>query len=247
MKVTAYQKISLAIVATGVIVVAFSLNRPTVIAAAPAAAVGNSPTGGYGITTYGDATIKVKPDIAVLNLGMSADSTTAADAQAQVAARVAHVLAAAKVLGIADADVKTWGYNLGPNYKSNSYPNISGYSASEQLSFTLRDVTRVGKALDALAGDSGATSATIQFALGDRKPAEADARTQAVGVARAKADAMAKAGGVRVGQLLSISDQPSGYVGPVPYAAAASAASATVIPVGDLDVVVRVEVQFSIA
>jgi uncharacterized protein len=245
--VTGYQKMTLAILAAGVIVVTFSVTRPAVIASAPAATVGNVTTGGLGITTYGDATIKVKPDIAMLNLGMSAASTTAADAQAKVAARVTQVLAAAKGLRIADADVKTSGYNLGPTYKSDSYPNISGYSASEQLSFTLRDVTKVGKALDALAGDAGATNATIQFALDDRKPAEADARTQAVGVARAKAEAMAKAGGVRVGQLLSVSDLPSGSIGPVAYDATRSAGSATVIPVGDLDVVVRVQVQFAIA
>jgi len=246
--VTTYQKMTLAILAAGIMVVAFSFDtRPVVIAATPTAAVSGQAAGGLGITTFGDATIKVKPDIAILSLGMSAGSTTAADAQAQVAARVAHVLDAAKALGIADADVRTSGYNLGPNYKSDSYPTISGYSASEQLSFTLRDVTKVGKALDALAGNAGATSATIQFALDDRKPAEADARTQAVGVARAKAEAMAKAGGVRVGQLLSVSDQPSGYVGPSALGAAPSAARDTVIPVGDLDVVVRVQVQFAIA
>jgi uncharacterized protein len=112
--VTGYQKMTLAILAAGVIVVTFSVTRPAVIAAAPAATVGNVTTGGLGITTYGDATIKVKPDIAMLNLGMSAASTTAADAQAKVAARVTQVLAAAKGLGIADADVKTSGYNLGP-------------------------------------------------------------------------------------------------------------------------------------
>jgi hypothetical protein len=247
--VTAYQKLTLAILAAGVVVIAISANnRPAVVAAAPAAAVSNPAAGGLGITTFGDATIRVKPDIAILSLGMSAASTTAADAQAQVAIRVAHVLDAAKGLGIADADVKTSGYNLGPNYKSDSYPTISGYSASEQLSFTLRDVTRVGKALDTLAGDAGATSASIQFALDDRKPAEADARSQAVGVARAKAEAMAKAGGVKVGQLLSVTDQQGGYVG-TPIFAAPSAASgtATVVPVGDLDVVIRVLVQYAIA
>jgi uncharacterized protein len=110
-------------------------------------------------------------------------------------------------------------------------------------------VSKAGKALDALAGDTGATNASIQFVLDDRKPAEADARTLAVVAGRAKAEAMAKAAGVRVGQLLSITDQASCYPGPINYGAAAPGARVadTVIPVGDLDVVVSVQVQFAIA
>jgi uncharacterized protein len=248
-EVTPYQKATLAIFATGLVVVGISMNaRPAAIAAAPAAIIANPGPTGLGITTSGDATIKVKPDIAVLDLGMTGNSASAADAQSQVAQRVANVLKTAKDLGIADKDVKTYGYKLNPSYQPNSYPKISGYTATEEISFTLRDVTKVGKALDSLAGDTGATNASIQFALDDRKPAEAEARTQAIGDARAKADAMAKAAGVRVGQLLSVTDQAGGYVGPTIYGAAAKSDTApTVIPVGDLDVVIRVQVQYAIA
>jgi uncharacterized protein len=245
---TTYQKATLGLLAAAIVVGAFTLNgRPAIVNAVPAAAVTNPAGNGAGIQTSGEATIKVKPDIAVLSLGMTAGSASAADAQGQVAQRVANVLKAAKDLGIADKDVKTYGYNLYPSYQ-NSYPKISGYTASEQISFTLRDVTKVGKALDSLAGDAGATNASLQFALDDRKPAEAEARAQAIAEARAKADAMAKAGGVRVGQLLSVTDQASGYLGPTIYGAStATSGKDTVVPVGDLDVVIRVQVQYAIA
>ena len=245
---TAYQKATLGILAAGIVVVAVTLGARPAVTAAGAATVANPPNPGQGITTSGEATIKVKPDIAILSLGMTAGSNSAADAQGQVAQRVGKVLKAAKDLGIADADVKTYGYSLSPSYGPNSFPKITGYNASEQLSFTLRDVNKVGKALDALAGDAGATNASIQFALDNRKPAEADARAQAIGEARAKAEAMAKAGGVRVGQLLSVTDQQGGYSGGPIYAAPSAASGRdTVIPVGDLDVVIRVQVQYAIA
>jgi len=161
--VSAYQKATLAILVAGLAVLTLAFNaRPPVMAGAPAA-ISSPAMAGSGITTSGEATIKMKPDIALLNLGMTAESTSAADAQAQVAQRVANVLKGAKELGIADRDVKTYGYNLNPSYQPNSYPKISGYAASEQISFTLRDVSKVGKALDALAGDVGATNASIQF------------------------------------------------------------------------------------
>ena len=246
---TAYQKTTLGFVVAGFVLVAVTLGARPAVTTAGAATVVNPPNTGQGITTSGEATIKVKPDIDILSLGMAAGSASAADAQGQVAQRVAHVLKAAKDLGIADADVKTYGYNLSPSYGPNSYPKITGYNASEQLSFTLRDVNKVGKALDTLAGDSGATNASIQFALDNRKPAEADARAQAIGEARAKAEAMAKAGGVKVGQLLSVTDQQGGYIGRPIYAAPSGAAASrdTVTPVGDLDVVIRVQVQYAIA
>ena len=245
---TTYQKTTLGILAAGIVAVAVTLSARPAVTAAGAATVVNPPSTGQGITTSGEGTIKVKPDIAILSLGMTAGSSSAADAEGQVAQRVTNVLKAAKDLGIADADVKTYGYSLSPSYGQDSYPKISGYNASEQLSFTLRDVSKVGKALDVLAGDSGATNASVQFALDNRKPAEADARAQAIGEARAKAEAMAKAGGVKVGQLLSVTDQPGGYSGGPIYATPSGAAASrdTVIPVGDLDIVIRVQVQYAI-
>ncbi|HLQ63007.1 MAG TPA: SIMPL domain-containing protein [Candidatus Acidoferrales bacterium] len=244
---TAYQRLTLAVLALGFAVVAVAVSaRPVVIAASGATVVAPAPAGA-GITTYGEATVKVKPDIAILNLGMTASSASAAEAQKQVAERVNHVLQAARDLGIQDRDVKTFGYSLHPTYQPNSYPKISGFVASEQLSFTLREVSRVGKALDVLAGDAGATNASIQFGLADRKPAQAEARVQAISEARAKADAMAKAGGVRVGRLLSVTDlQQGGYPGPL-YGAAAPASRDTVVPAGDLEVAIRVQVQFAIS
>jgi uncharacterized protein len=246
---TTYQKASLAILVVGFAMVTIALNgRTTVVTATPLAVTTSSPNLGAGIATFGEATVKVKPDIAILSLGASADSASAAEAQGMVAQRVTRILQTAKDLGIADADVKTYGYGLNPTY-ANDYPRISGYAATEQLSFTLRDVAKVGAALDAFGGDAGATNESIQFALADRSAAEADARTQAVADARSKADAMAKAGGVKVGQLLSVSDlQQTGYVGPA-YDAARQAApgAATVVPVGDLDILIRVEVKFAIA
>ena len=129
----------------------------------------------------------------------------------------------------------------------NAYPKDSGCIAKEQLSFTLRDLTKVGATLDALAGDTGATNASIQFALENLKPAQAEARDRAITDARSKAEAMAKAGGARVGALLSVSDlQQSSPPGPIYAAAGDSARTPTVVPVGDLDVVIRVQVQFAI-
>jgi uncharacterized protein YggE len=205
-----------------------------------------------GIVTTGDATVKVRPDIAILNVGVTAQAATAAEAQSQAAQRVAKVLERAKQLGIADQDTKHGGYSIQPQYAygPNQAPKITGFQATQQLVLVYRKVDDAGRALDALVQNDGATNASLQFALEDPKGAQADARKKAVADAKAKAQAMADAAGVRLGTAISVSDQSSGP-GPMYDAvkrleAMPAGAAQTQIPVADLDIVIRVTVQFAI-
>jgi len=205
-----------------------------------------------GIVTVGDATVKVKPDIAVITVGAVAQAPTAAEAQTLVAERTDRILKKAKELGIADKDTKTAGYNIQPQYSSrggDQAPRITAYQAVQQIALTYRKVDDAGKALDALIqGDAGNT-VNIRFAIDDPKPSQAEARRLAIEDARSKADAMAKTAGVRLGKVLAVSDQTT----PVqPFdqfrsiAAAPAPLAATQVPAGELDVLVHVQVQFEI-
>ncbi len=219
---------------------------PTVIA--------SSTNGGIapGIVTVGDATVKIKPDIAVLSVGATAQAATAAEAQARVAERIDRMLKAAKALGIADKDTKSAGYTIAPQYAYDrgQAPRITGYQATQTLALTLRKIEEAGKALDSLVQGDAATSASIGFSLEDPKAAQGQARKLAIEDARGKADAMASTAGVRLGGVIAITDNSQS--GPVPYyekrldMAQPAPAAATQIPVGDLEIVVRVQVQFAI-
>jgi uncharacterized protein YggE len=204
-----------------------------------------------GVVTTGDATVKVRPDIAIIAVGVTAQAATAAEAQSQAADRVARILERATQLGIAATDTKNGGYSIQPQYAygPNQAPKITGYQATQQVVLTYRKVDDAGRALDALVQNDGATNASLQFALENAKAAQGDARTQAIADARAKAQAMADAAGVRLGAAISVSDQSAG---PIVYDsvkrldAAPVPAAQTQIPVSDLDIVIRVTVQFAI-
>ena len=202
------------------------------------------------IVTVGAATVKVKPDVAVLTVGATAQAATAAEAQAQVAERIDRMLKAARALGIADKDAKNAGYHIAPQYAYDrgQAPRITGYQATQTLALTLRRIDEAGKALDRLVQGGGATSATIAFALEDPKVVQAQARRLAVEDARAKAAAMASTAGVRVSGVVAISDTSPSGPGPAyeKRLDVAAAAPDTQIPVGDLEIVVRVQVQFQI-
>jgi len=211
-------------------------------------------TGGpaTGVVTTGDATVKVRPDIAIITVGVTSQAATAAEAQSQAAERVARIVERAKQLGIAEQDTKHAGYSIQPQYAygPNQAPKITGYQATQQVVLTYRKVDQAGKALDTLVQNDGATNASLQFALENAKAAQADARTKAVADARAKAQAMADAAGVRLGPAVSVSDQSP--AGPIAYDAVKrldgmpAPAAQTQIPVSDLDIVIRVTVQFAI-
>lgn len=209
---------------------------------------GTQPTGAPppGVLSTGEGTVKVRPDLAVVSIGVTVQALTAAEAQSQVAERIAKILERAKQLGIAAKDIANAGWRVEPQYAygEGRAPRLTGFQATQQLSLNVRQVDGVGKVLDALVAD-GATNASVRFTLEDPKQAQAEARRLAVEDARAKADAMARAAGVRLGKAVSLSEVSLG--GPIFRDAAPMPAKAvTEIPVSDLDVVVRVQVQFAI-
>lgn len=222
-------------------------SRPQIVVAAPTAAPQSTATFSTGVFSSGDATVSKKPDIAFLSVGVESLKPTASAAQSDLAGKAAKLIARAKSLGIADKDISTSGYSVSPNYV-NSNATIDGYRASEQIQLKWHNVDTVGAALDSLVQQGGATSVSVGFGLASPKAAQTEARALAIADARTRAQAMADAAGVKLGQVIRVSDLSS-YGGIPIYGNPdyAKAASATQIPVGELDVQVTVEVDFAIA
>jgi uncharacterized protein YggE len=197
-----------------------------------------------GIVTSGDATVTKRPDIAFLSAGVDSQAATAAGAQKDLANQAAKLIARIKSLGVPDQDINTSGYSIGPRYTSAG--TINGYQASEQLEMKWHNVDNVGVALDALVQQGGATRIGVSFGLNDPKAAQAEARVLAIGDARTRAAAMAKAAGVQLGQVLSVSNSTTGGRSPN-YSFSPAADAGTQVPVGQLDIAVTVEVSFAIA
>jgi len=157
------------------------------------------------------------------------------------------LIARAKALGVADKDLNTSGYWIGPNYPNGSQ-TASGFRASEQLFFKWHSVDTVGRTLDALVQEGGATNVSVGFGLNDPKAAQAEARALAIGDAHSRASAMAAAAGVKLGQVERISDVSfSGYPSAGYDMKLAAPSAPTQLPVGDLNVTVTVEVAYAIA
>jgi uncharacterized protein YggE len=214
--------------------------------AAPATA--NDPaTASHTISVSASGKVTIVPDVARVTLGVTITKPTVKAARANAAASMTRIIAAVKGLGVADADIQTVGLSLNPQYANGSANRIVGYQISEQLQITIRDLDTTGDIVDA-ATAKGATDVNgISFELADPAKAMNDARASAVAAAQVSAQAMATAGHVTLGSVVSISD--ANPATPIYYGAARAAAvfdAATPIKVGTQDVSVQLVVVFEI-
>ncbi len=159
-----------------------AVSRPSILLTTPSA-TSTTTTVYAGVITSGDAIVSKKPDLALISVAVDSKQSTAAAAQQDLATKAGRLIARAKALGIPDKDINTSGYSVGPNYVPSSGV-IDGYRAFEQLLLRWHTVDTVGKALDALVQEGGATQISVGFTLADPKAAQAEARSLAIADAR---------------------------------------------------------------
>lgn len=176
------------------------------------------PTGAneHTIAVSGTGRIVLSPDTADLRLGVSSTAKTVKAARSAAATSMTAVIASLKKLGIAEADIQTTTLSLQPVYDysyNTSPPRLTGYQLSNAVAVTMRDLGRLGDAIDdALA--AGATSLDgVSFRVADQTAAEQQARQAAMDQAKAKATTLAGAAGVSIAGVASISET----VAPIPY------------------------------
>ena len=186
-------------------------------AAAQQATVAQSITGTrLDISATGEAT-RV-PDVAIVNAGVQTRSTSATDALAQNGARMERVRAALKRAGIADRDIQTSNISLNPEYRyqDNQPPQLTGYTASNQVNVRFRDIRNTGKILDALVAEGANQISGPNLTIDQPDAALDEARTKAVAVGRARAEQYARTLGMRVVRLVAVSESGGGYAPPPP-------------------------------
>ena len=228
------------------------------IVAVAALSVRSGPVSGAPLTTTDPAThtitvsatgkTTIVPDVARVNLGVTITKSTVKAARSAGAQAMTDIIAAVKGLGVADADIQTTNLNLYAQY-GNSSSRIVGYQISEQIQITVRDLDKAGDVVDA-ATAKGATDVNgISFEVADPIKAQNDARAAAVTAARASAQAMATAGNVTLGAVVSITDSTP-PTSPIYYGfgamKAAAPDAATPVQPGTQDLSASVTVVFAI-
>ena len=203
----------------------------------------------FNLSAYGET--RVAPDMASISLGVVTDGKTAAEALAANATRMTAVMASLRKAGIADKDIQTSNLSLNPQYRyvENQAPVLIGYQVSNQATVTVRDLKRLGLAVDATVNAGANQVNGISFGLADPTSAENAAREAAVKALAAKAELYARATGYRVNRLVSLSEG-GGYSAPQPMPTFAVRAqmkdSGTPVAGGELNVRIDVTALYEV-
>lgn len=227
--------------------IAASLMLASLSARAQAPVHGNAPWP-RTIRASGDARVSVRPDVAVVMAGVQVTGPDLKKASAEVASQTRAVLAALRKEGVADKDIQTIRHDIAVERPwDNGRPGpITGYTVSDELRVTVRDVERAGAVLDRVVAAGSNMLRGLTFQKDDPTPERARALALAIGNARAKAEAMARAAGVQLGEVVAVSE--SGGPGPIMPLAGTVSMSARAAPVspGEVEVAASAELIFAI-
>lgn len=152
--------------------------------------------------------------------------------------------------GVEAKDIKTSSYEITPRYQTyactaNLYSaeirvtacppsDIVGYSIKQSVEIKVRNFEKIGALLTGVVQNGANSVSSLNFNIDDLTGLQNQARAEAINKAKAKAAAMAKAGGFRLGRLLSFDEN-------TPYYPVYSAKEMTLGMGGDGAVAPRIE------
>ncbi len=199
-----------------------------------------------------------KPDVALFTAGVATTGKTAKAALSANSAAMNQVIRSLKSSGIAERDIQTSNLSISPVYASRSrsgneledrVPPIIGYRANNQVIVKQRKLGAFGKVIDTLVSAGANQVSGPNFQVEDTDSALDEARREAMAAARKRAQLYAKAAGLRVRRILSISE--SGGYSPRPQPMMARVAmdegASTPVSAGEVELQVNVSVQFELA
>ena len=172
---------------------------------------------------------------------MHTQAQSASDALSANAKLMNQVVAALKSAG--GSDLQTQQVSLYP--QTNDQGQVTAYVADNSVSAKAK-IADAGALIDAAVGAGANTVNGPSLDVSDRDARYRDALGKAVDDARAKAEALAKAGGFGVGVVSSVTEQSANAPGPVPMVDAAAKTASTPIEPGTQDVTADVVVTFRI-
>lgn len=181
------------------------------------------------ITVQGSGQVALPPDVARITFTVENSAATVAAAQEKTTTQANAALEYVRRQEIAEKDIRTMYYNISPKY---SYPNpcplgsicpeyirepkITGYTVSESIEVTVRDLDKAGELLDGL-GKLGVQNVSgPNLGLEDPTAGYNAARADAISKAKEQARVLADQLGVRLGKIVNFSESSSRYPYPVP-------------------------------
>jgi uncharacterized protein YggE len=207
-----------------------------------------------GMWVNGHGEVFAAPDVATLQLGISAQRASVAEAQTEAATAMNKVMTSLKESGVADKDVQTQYFSIQQVTRwdeDKQQEIVIGYRVSNMVVAKIREISKTGAIIDAVAvaGGDNTRIDNIGFSIDDPSPYRKEARDKAMADAKAKAEQLANLGGVKLGKPTYISESISYPVYPsyvAPAAPMPSPSPVTSISPGEMKVSLDIQVVYAI-
>jgi uncharacterized protein YggE len=202
------------------------------------------------LNVTGTGKVLTTPDIAYINIGVHTqedDVTTALSKNNEQAKAVSESL---KGFGVETKDIQTSSFNVYPQQQYGTQGEMLGtkYVVDNTVTVTVRDLTQIGKILDAVVKSGANNINSIQFDVADKTKITSDARNAAMADAKKQADELAVASGATLGDVQSIAVISSGTVYADNKIAGGAMMDTAAVPVsaGQMTITVQVSVSYEL-
>lgn len=194
------------------------------------------------ITVVGTGSASIVPDRTSFTFGTVSQAGTAAGALRASAEAVSRIVEALRGAGVAKADIQTSEVSVSPRMNE-SGDAVIGYTASDSVSVTVREIGAAGDVVDAAVGAGANQVYGPELVASGQDSAYRNALAAAVAKARDKAELLASTAGATLGRITAIAE---GDPAPQPVFASAAKDSAVQIEPGTQTVDATVTVTFAL-
>ncbi len=204
------------------------------------------------ITVSGTGETRISADTAVISMGVSARDRDVLKAQQTVNEHIAKIRQALLDCGVAEENINTDYMSIYAIYDyDEDVERVQAYSASMTLAVKVTDMEIVGKVIDEAFAAGANTLNGISFSASDTDAARDESLKAAAAEARAKAEVLAEASGLKITGIETVSegnvysyDNSVGNFSAKRMEEAADTGSGTVVQAAKLIVSVTVTVTF---
>ena len=194
--------------------------------------------------------VKVSPDSVRINATTYSSASSSKLALSQTASSSEKLRASLLASGITKTYIKSNAISVLPeyNYTQDKGSVLIGYKATQSFEVVVRKANNAGSVVDGAVnavGDNLTIDGVTPFIF-DSTKASAAARIDAVKRAKVKASAYARLLGVTLGKIIYLDESSGGSPVPIMMGAAKSDSGATVVDLGQQEVVVNIVTRWTI-
>jgi uncharacterized protein YggE len=202
------------------------------------------------ISLTGHGEVKAKPDMAVVNVGVTIQAATAREALTQNTQAMEKIFASLKAQGIEAKDIQTSNFMVNPRYdygqNNNQPPRLVGYDVSNTVTVSVRQLAGLGAVIDQMVSEGSNQISGVMFSIADDETLKDEARKLAIADAERKAKLYADTAHISLGQIMSVSEGSYQPPQPVYYGKAMRAdAAPSAVPIAEGEQTVAIDVSIA--